>query len=295
MSVLPALVSGSLVGLARVSPRLAGWLAFGLFRYPGPRAQVRPVDREIHHQAQVTELRDAGRTVAVYQWGDGSRPVLMLHGWGGRGSRFAALVPALRGYGFSPVTLDAPGHGASTGRSTHILDYAAIAHRLQERHGPFEAVVGHSFGALTAFHAVRTGLRTRRLVSIASPCEFGYLPRAFAAGLGLSDGIEADLRRRTERLFAPQVDIWQRLSASHQPSGVDMPLLVVHDTDDRVVLPAQARLLAGTFIPPARMVLTSGFGHHRILSAPAVVRDVSRFIADGTPPGEHVSVAGSGY
>jgi pimeloyl-ACP methyl ester carboxylesterase len=281
MQLIPTLVGRTLRSASVVSPRLAGRLAFGLFRYPGPRARVRTSERHSHGQARNEVLQVAGERVVVYRWGDGARPVLMLHGWGSRGSRYAPFVPALLAEGLSPLTFDAPGHGGSSGRSTHLLSYAAIVNRIHERYGPFHAVIGHSFGALVAFRALRTGSTASRLVTIGSPAEFGYLPDAFAAGLGLGLRPRADLRRRTERFFAPEADIWHRFSATSQPADLPMPMLVVHDERDTVVDPAQAQRIVAAYGPRARLLATRGLGHHRILSAPPVVRQVTEFLAGG--------------
>ncbi|MGW7291806.1 alpha/beta fold hydrolase [Streptomyces xiamenensis] len=63
----------------------------------------------------------AGRDVVVFRSGNGERPVLLLHGWMFRTSRFAPLIRALTERGYSPVAFDAPGHGESSAGETSIL------------------------------------------------------------------------------------------------------------------------------------------------------------------------------
>jgi pimeloyl-ACP methyl ester carboxylesterase len=267
------------------SPRLAGRLAFGLFAYPGPRARVRGSEQSVHDRAEVEPLPVAGERVVSYRWGDGSRPVLLVHGWGGRGSRFAALVPALQANGFSAITFDAPGHGESSGRSTHILGLEAIIHRLSERYGRFEAVIGHSFGVLPVFKALRSGVAAGRVVAISGPSDLGYLPEKFAEQLGLGRRVRADLRRRMERFFASEPNIWETFSAPYQSSALQLPILIVHDQDDPVVDPDQAHRLAEAYAPWARLVTTRGVGHHRILATPEVIDQIVDLLNREDPAG----------
>ncbi|HSI92877.1 MAG TPA: alpha/beta hydrolase [Jiangellaceae bacterium] len=293
MTLLTTVLGRTLRTTGHVSPALAGALAFRLFRYPGPRAGVRGSEQVIVDQAQFDALALADRRLAVYRWGDGPKPVLLLHGWSARGSRYAPLVPGLVARGYRPTTFDAPGHGASSGRSTDLLEYAAIIRRLSERYGPFAAVVGHSFGALAAFHALRAAeVGAPRLVTIGSPSEFGYLPERFAGQLGLGSRIEAELRRRTEHYFPEEDDIWRRFSATHRPADLPRPMLVVHDQEDSVVSVSQAHQIAAAHGPKVRLLITRGLGHHRILSAPDVVEQIVEFVAgarsDSNPSGtEH--------
>jgi len=50
--------------------------------------------------------------------------VLLVHGWGGRGAQLASFVEPLVARGFSVLTFDAPGHGASAARWDGLADVA---------------------------------------------------------------------------------------------------------------------------------------------------------------------------
>jgi pimeloyl-ACP methyl ester carboxylesterase len=57
------------------------------------------------------------------------------------------------------------------------------------------------------------------------------------------------------------------------------PLLLVHDRQDTETAWSDSATIARSW-PGARLVSTTGLGHRRILRAPAVVAEVTRFVAE---------------
>ncbi|RKN03192.1 alpha/beta fold hydrolase [Streptomyces radicis] len=285
-AVQATLVRTALNGTGRIAPRLAARWSLAFWN-PGIRVRLKPAEEPVMRGAARRWVEVDGVRTAVHHWGDGARPVLLMHGWASRASRFAPLVEALTERGYSPVAFDAPGHGESGGRGSSILQYRALARRLQAEHGRFAAVVGHSVGGLSAFFALRGQVAADRLVSLASPAEFGYVVERFRARLGMAERLAPPLREAVERrLFPGERDIWRRFSAIHRPGELPLPLLVVHDEDDDMVERSQAALLADAYAPQADVLITRGLGHRGILAAPHVVEAVLDFTA-ATEPAAH--------
>ncbi|MFG3224306.1 alpha/beta hydrolase [Kitasatospora sp. NPDC048194] len=283
MDPTQALIRTVLNPTARIAPDLAGRAAFELFRRPLRRSRVRPDEQDVHRRAVREPLAVDGGQVVGYRWGGGERPVLLLHGWRSRASRFAPFVPRLQALGLSVLSFDAPGHGDSGEHATSVLEYRDIALRLQERYGPFEAVVAHSLGVCAAFGALADGLRAGRLAAVSGVSEVGFFPTAFCAGLGLNAAVEEALRRRIEQeLFAGDAGAWERYDAALQAGSLDLPVLLLHDEGDRVVPPAQAHRLRRAFGDRLDLVVTQNLGHRRIIREPAVVDQVIGFIAAGS-------------
>ena len=273
---MPAAIRAGIMATARVSPRLAGRLALELWRRPGRPGVVRPDERAVHEAARVGVVPHAGRFVVTYAWGDGARPVLLVHGWSARASRFAALVTALVEAGYSPVSYDAWAHGATRGPVRTILDHQQVITALAERHGGFEAVVAHSFGVPVAMYAVREGVHTDRVVALSGMGDFGHLVDSFCATLGLRAPVDEQLRRAIERrYFDGDSSIWERFSVGPVP-GLD--LLVMHSPEDRMVDRGQADLLVAAQGGRATLVETPGLGHSRILDDPGVIDATVRFL-----------------
>lgn len=273
---LAATLRTTLNGVALVAPEAAARLAFELWRRPGRRGQVHASERPVHETARVSIVEHQGRRVVTYAWGDGRRPVLLVHGWRSRASRFADLVAALLEQGYSPVSYDAPGHGSTGGRAGTILDHRAIIGALAQQHGTFDGVVAHSLGVPFALYAVRDGVTTGRVVAVSGIGEFGYLVDAFCAGLGLRGSLNQRLRRTIERsLFDSDTGIWERFSVRR---AADCELLVVHNDVDRVAERGQADLLVATYGHRARLIETTGLGHSRILRDAEVIRATVAFL-----------------
>ena len=264
--------------LGVLAPALATKLAFRLFFYPARRSKMRPTERATMARARTETLTVRGLEVRVYGWGDGRRPVLMVHGWESRGARFAALAEELLADGYSPLTFDSPGHGDSQGDRATILDYLAICQALQERHGEFEAIVAHSFGVLCAFYAIKKNVRTRCVIALGGVSDFPYLLDAFSDRLELLEPIKKQLRRRIEQLFAPLDDIWDRFSVTSNTQELQQRLLVIHDAQDDMVSVEQARKTAEHFGVRAELQITDGLGHSRLLGDPAVLDRICAFI-----------------
>lgn len=258
-----------------VVPPLGADLGWRLFWQLGAPAAVRDAERAFHDSARVHREGD----IVFYSWGEGERVVLLVHGWRSRASRFAAIGQHLVERGYTVVSFDARGNGDSGGTRTHALEYAQLVTRLGERHGRFEAIVAHSLGAVATFIAVRGGVRTRRLVTIGAPYDFRSVIRTFTTAVGMPEAASRSLRRRITRWARPLgVDVWRELATELDPTD-HTPLLVVHDSADREAPLEQAMLIVEAHTGPAETLITDGLGHNRVVSDPAVVERIAKFIS----------------
>jgi len=199
-----------------------------------------------------------------------ARRVLLTHGWAGDAQQLRALGDALAGAGFDPVLLDLPAHGASEGTRATLPQWVRALFSASAGLGPWHGVVAHSLGALAATHAVARGLAAQRLVLVAPSPPPALFLRWYAAGLGLTEALaermeKAILRREGVGVeqFAPEW-LGPRMAS---------PTLVLHDSEDRTAPLATGRALAGA-LRGARLQVTHGLGHRRILEDPAVTAAV---------------------
>lgn len=266
-------------GLSRVAPPLAAEIAYRQFVSLGSPERVHPRDAATHGRARIGSLDLNGRPVVTYAWGTGPETILLVHGWRSRGSRWATLIAALESPERTIISFDAPGNGDSPGDRTTVLDYAAIVRLLAARNGNVQAIVGHSFGVLASFLAVREGVSTARLVGISGMAGATQLLETFSAQLGLTERAKRALGERFQRrVFPNEPDIWHRFVAELDPTETRIPLLLVHDAGDPLVPVSQAEFIAEAHLGAVTVERTQGLGHHRILNDPRVIDTIRRFI-----------------
>lgn len=254
--------------LELVSPALAAEVVSRLFLRTPRRL---PSRHRLPSIGRPTIRRVAG--LRVDEWGHGPA-VLLVHGWGGRGSQLRHFVPTLLAAGHRVVTFDAPGHGDSPGASLSLPEFARAILRVAADLGPLAAIVAHSFGGPATALAIRGGLAVGRLALIGPPADERRWFTEWSKHLGISETTQAiaehllvDLVGARFEDFAPEV-----LSPA-----LDLPLLVVHDRDDREVPYADAERIVAT-APRAELYTTTGLGHRRILKAPQVLEKVAAFV-----------------
>ncbi len=256
---------------------IATEIAYAMWKNLGRPEAVHERDAAVHARAVTGELVVNGKRVVTYRWGNGRRVILLVHGWRSRASRLSALVAALEGPDCTIVSFDAPGNGDSEGRSTTVLDYAEAIHELGEQYGPFQAIVGHSFGVLSTFLAVREGAATRRIVGISGMHTAAGIVDEFSRTLGLPARVKTRLRTLIERRTFPVVDDpWTRFVSRVDDPRI--PLLLIHDQKDGVVPYVEIDKIADDHVGSVELIRPIGLGHSRVLSDPAIVEAVAAFV-----------------
>lgn len=268
---------------ARVLPAATARWAIGRFLTPPAPRPVTPRVQELFARAAdqffvEAELPWAGhreRTRArLTLWGRG--PTLyFLHGWGGRASQFASFVEPLVAAGFTVAVLDAPGHGEVSARTSSVLHFAAVLRAAVDSLGPARLLIGHSLGGAAVAYALRAGLAADGAVFIGTPRAPGD---AFGHFLGRA-GIDARLHPRiiaeAERQLGSR---FGDLLVRAPPERAPLPVLLIHDRDDTDVRYDDALATARDW-PHAKLMTTSGLGHHRVLRDAGVIdaiRDLAR-------------------
>jgi pimeloyl-ACP methyl ester carboxylesterase len=221
-----------------------------------------------------------GGTVAVETWGDGP-VVLLVHGWGGSRGQLRSFVQPLVAAGHRVVALDAPGHGDSddgylgAGRGT-VMEFLEAVEEVAARYGPVGGVVAHSMGTTVTARAVVTGiLRPERLVLVAPAHPFADVLEQFSRLLGLRARTRDHLRATLEAIVGTSIESFDLVRCG--TDALMPPTLVVHDRDDRETPFAVAEDVVAAWAD-ARLVATTGLGHHRILAAPATVEAAVRHL-----------------
>ncbi|MGK3121603.1 alpha/beta hydrolase [Pseudomonas corrugata] len=254
--------------LGRVAPRLVARKMRALFMHP---RNLPPRDWELPLLAS-SERITLRFGLSALRWGKGPT-VLLMHGWEGRPTQFAALITALVYAGYTVVALDGPAHGRSPGREANVLLFARAMLEAAAELPPLQAVIGHSMGGASAMLAVQLGLRTETLVSIAAPARILGVLRGFARLVGLPPRARSAFIRQVEHDVGMRAS---KLDVAHYQ--LDVPGLIVHAEDDTSVLVNESQLIHEAWFDSRLLRLPQG-GHRRVLADPRVIDGVLSLLA----------------
>ena len=264
-------------GLGAVSPQLAGrWvyhLWFSTHRFAEPKRETRW--RELAHQFNLPHKYGP---LAMYSWGEGP-PVLLVHGWNGRGTQMGGLAVSLAEAGYRAIAFDAPGHGRSPGNSSTIFRIIDAVNVIADEFGPLKGIVAHSFGAMVIARALHTQLSAERVVCINPAAQMDFLVDSFCSTLAIKNRTRKAFLRRLEKHYGSDIGI--QVSAEGNVAGLSIPALIIHDVDDTEVPWQQGELLANAW-PRSCFMQTQGLGHRRSLRNSVTIEKAVNFITDGT-------------
>jgi pimeloyl-ACP methyl ester carboxylesterase len=263
--------------LDRVAPALAArWAERIWFTLPRPAALAPAIPAP---GGRPFILDAGGSRIAGTVWGTGPA-VYLVHGWAGHAGQLGAFVEPLVGSGLRVVAFDAPSHGrsgpgVSGTRSSSIPEFAAALTAVAAAHGPAHAVIAHSMGGAATAVALCDGLQADRIVLVAPMAS----PESYARQLGAALGFGAATHRRLiarieRRVGAPmrQFEVPELGRAVAMP-----PTLVVHDRTDTFAPVSDGAAIAAAW-PSARLHVTTGLGHSRLLRDPEVVAEIVDFV-----------------
>ena len=262
--------------LTAISPFLASRFAAKLFltpfKYKLPKREKK-MDRESIQTPLM--LPHYQREIIIYEYGNSSRKILLAHGWSGRGTQLAVMAEDLLKAGFSVVSFDAPAHGKAPGKMSMMPHFIEAIEVIEKQYGPFEAVIGHSLGGMSALKAVSNGLPVKKLVIIGTANSVTHITREFAQNMKMNNEVAARMKSYFDKKFEVDMDT---LSGAVSAEGVKIPTLVVHDEDDVDVHVSSAHEIHES-LENSELYITTGLGHRRILGNPEVINKIIQFLS----------------
>jgi pimeloyl-ACP methyl ester carboxylesterase len=287
--------------LSLVAPREALKRAASLFMTP-PRFPHSAAELRLIETAREKRLTTPIGSIVTWRIGEAHRPaVLFSHGWGGRGAQFRAFVEPLVSAGYQVVLFDHLGHGMSDHRQAALVDLwrgiEAVWDDLADDHVRVEGMIAHSLGGAAVGSALRRHLSRKhvslpapRVVLIAPPASLIRYSKMFARYIGIPERIRRAMQWRFEQRYGVG---WDEFELPHSVASIKAPALFIHDEDDRETAAAGSRALAATW-PDARLLITHGLGHRRILRSKEVIASTVAFLRNSREferPIENRSVA----
>ncbi len=218
------------------------------------------------------------KKVVVYEYGNCSKKILLVHGWSGRGTQLYKIADELLKNNYSTVSFDAPAHGKSESKNTIMVEFIESILEIDRKFGPFDAVIGHSLGGMALMNALNSGLKTNKIVTIGSANVVLDIFIDFVKKIEMNPKQVELLRLYFEKKYNKTMD---SLSSYNNVSKIEIPILVIHDENDDEIPVADAREISKYFNPEVsrgKLMITKGLGHRKILGDENVINEIINFV-----------------
>ncbi len=225
-------------------------------------------------KSEFIHIESIQKDIKVYIYGFSKKKVLLAHGWSGRGTQLYNIADKILENRMMVISLDAPAHGASSGKITNMLEYQETLKFIDQKYGPFHAAIGHSWGGMTLLMAVANKLRTKKLVSIGADDKIPDVLLSFVKKFELKPVIAEKIKKLYDKRLNSDID---NFSSSRSAEKIEIPTLVIHDTEDRFV-PVSSALRIRQNLKKGTILITHGLGHHKIFKNPVVIQKIINFI-----------------
>lgn len=278
--------------LGRIDAEKAGRAAFRIFcRTPSRKpktkayaARLQKANTELGQAKRLDLIIDRG-LIATYLFEPKvpvGRTSLVVHGWGSRTADMMTIIRELVARGERVVSLDLPGHGASAGHTLNMIQAIAAVDVAWRQYGPFDAMIGHSFGGAVIINAAAGSVgcyrshRSAKLVTIASPHSMAGVFDGFGKVLGLGRDARNAMKEQVRYIAARPITDFDTDVLLRR---MTIPTLVVHAHDDKEV-PAICAEMVGKAGSHVTVRWADGLGHRRIIASAEVASIVADYLDD---------------
>ncbi|MEO3406670.1 alpha/beta hydrolase [Mucilaginibacter sp. CAU 1740] len=253
--------------------------------YYSPKMPVRLQQQQLLDEAkaftlEVDDLHFAKSNLKFngFIWGEGSRKILVTHGWGSKAADFSELITSLKSLPNTQIiAFDAPGNGSSDRELSNLILFAKAATAIIKTYGVPDVMIGHSLGAMANAVAIKdTSIEPELLISITPLIN---LRENFVATLNAADvspEVQAKFFADFEQLF--------EMKASDFIMDKVYPTELIHrhwlafDPEDKVAPVGYLK----AFIDLHPEIETKAYenrGHDRIIKDDALIADILALIA----------------
>jgi pimeloyl-ACP methyl ester carboxylesterase len=271
--VIPFLLGRYLNMLARIAPATAGHHGFRIFCYPF-RTPLKRYHREFMDTAKQEIIDVNGIRIQLYRWGTGDRKILLLHGWQSHTYRWKNYVDQFPPDQYSVYSIDAPGHGLSSGNYLTVPVYSQVVEEVIAGIGNIFAVISHSLGAFTTLYTLDRlpQLPVQKLVLLASPGEATEFIHFFSTALKLNEKSVRHILDHFEHEITEPITFF---SARRFAESIRQPGLIIHDKQDDETSYEHSLAIHRAW-KGSELIVTDGLGHN--LKSPDILRKVFEFV-----------------
>ena len=277
--IIPKPVSYFAKILELISSRLASFFGIRLFitpvNFPIPKREQYMLKSAQKKRLHIPEIK---KEIEILSYGYSKKKVLLVHGWSGRSTQLFAFADKLLENGYMVISFDGPAHGKSTGKTTMMPEFLKTIQKINTTFGPFEAAIGHSFGATSLYNAAATFLDIKTFIAIGSGDRISDIISNFVKNLYLNEKSAKKIQLGLEKKWMIHVDDF---SSSAVAKKIKIPVLVVHDIIDGDV-PVSCAYRIRQNLEKGSLLITNGLGHTKILRDKNTTQSIVNFITQNT-------------
>ena len=198
--VIPKPVSYLAKTLELISFRLSSLFGMKLFmtpiNYPIPKREQYMLKSA---QKKRLFIENINKEIEILSYGYSRKKVLLVHGWCGRSTQLFAFADKLLENGYMVISFDGPAHGKSSGKTTMMPEFLKTIKKINTTYGPFEAAIGHSFGATSLYIAASDFLTIKSLIAVGSGDKISDIILNFSKNLYLKEKSAKLIQSRLEK------------------------------------------------------------------------------------------------
>lgn len=215
-----------------------------------------------------------------------NKKILITHGWISRAAYMARFIQVLHQQGYEVYALDFPAHGEAKGLQLTWTDAVAVLKETMNQHGPFYAVIGHSFGGSMLLNTLniagqlpewKLNQKPERAILIASPTQMRNPVNRIAKKFKLSGHGYLHLRQ-VMRQQAP-IDLNLVRLQHFISQSPDISFLCIHGELDNTISINESIKFCKHY-PNAKLCLLPDANHVSVLMDERVEALVSEFLGN---------------
>lgn len=241
-----------------LNPKWSAALAYRFFSRPSEGQLTFKELNPLHILADKEFIELNNKKVQVYQWKNGPKKVLLVHGWESNSMRWSWLIYFLKFKKYTFISLDAPGQGLSGGAELNLIEYANYLDLVIKKYQP-EVIIGHSMGgAVTLYHQSKYQSPTlKKIIIMGAPSEFTSMAGYYKRLIGMSNKAYRHFLRFIEKRFNLDKNTARSITftTNYPTKG-----LVIHDENDTTVNFTNAENIIKIW-QNATLYKTTGKGH----------------------------------
>ena len=261
--------------LQNINPKWATKFAARLFSTPikhkMPRREWEMDKKSIQKKLFVPKIN---KEVVVYEYGEGKKQILLVHGWSGRGTQLVKIADELVKNNYKVISFDAPAHGKSGSNTTLMIEFIHCIMEIEKKYGTFYAAIGHSLGGMALYNAVNWGLKIEKLVTIGAGNSITEITQEFVNKIQLPQTQVAQIKELFEKKYQLKMDDF---GSAVNAEKITIPVMILHDINDLDV-PVKCAYEINEKAKNSKLIITEKLGHRKILGDANVIKEIITFV-----------------